>query len=221
MASATVNRLSKTHESKRPLSKKSSAKCTPTGGQRIYLSVGQNLPVTPNPLLQEPLKLEHIKPRLLGHWGTTPGLNFYLRTFQPADKKYDLNVIYVTGTGARRTGFGRQHVSRGHLQRDLSARFGKASMIEETLQSNFHFLAESPATSRQRRRARSTRAANLGTLLPTLMARRSTIRTCWFVALVGDGEAETGPLAASWHSNKFLNPARDGAVSSHPAPERL
>ena len=84
-----------------------------------YLSVGQ-IYLYDNPLLTEPLKLEHIKPRLLGHWGTTPGLNFIYVHCNRLIKKHDLNMIYVCGPGPRRAGHGREHLSRRHLQRVLS-----------------------------------------------------------------------------------------------------
>ena len=98
MASATITGPAMPHESKRPLSEEELGKMHAYWRAANYLSVGQ-IYLLANPLLKEPLKLEHVKPRLLGHWGTTPGLNFIYVHFNRLIKKYDLNVIYVTGPG--------------------------------------------------------------------------------------------------------------------------
>ena len=185
-----------------------------------YLSVGQ-IYLLDNPLLREPLRLEHVKPRLLGHWGTTPGLNLIYahlnRVIQRARPQRDLH----RRPGPRRPGPRRQHVPRGDLQRGLSrhhaGRGGDAAAVPAVLVPGRH-----PEPRRARRRpARSTRAASSATRSSTPTARRSTTPTWSSACVIGDGEAETGPLAASWHSNKFLDPARDGAVLPDPAPQRL
>ena len=176
-----------------------------------YLSVGQ-IYLLDNPLLREPLRPEHVKPRLLGHWGTTPGLNFVYAHMNRVIRARDLDTIYVDRPGPRRPGPRRQHLPRGHLQRGLPATSAATRRACGGCSGSSRSRAASRATSRPRRPARSTRAASSATRSRTPTAPRSTTPTCSSCCVVGDGEAETGPLAASWHSNKFLDPARDGAV---------
>ena len=176
-----------------------------------YLSVGQ-IYLLDNPLLREPLRPEHVKPRLLGHWGTTPGLNFVYahlnRVIRAARPRRDLRHR----PRARRPGL----VANAYLEGTYSEvypdigprRGGHAPAVPPVLVPRRH---PQPRRARDARLdPRGRRARLLARRTPT--ARRSTTRTCVVCCVVGDGEAETGPLAASWHSNKFLNPARDGAV---------
>jgi xylulose-5-phosphate/fructose-6-phosphate phosphoketolase len=175
-----------------------------------YLSVGQ-IYLYANPLLRDPLKLEHVKPRLLGHWGTTPGLNFIYVHFNRLIKKYDLNVIYVTGPGHGGPGL----VANTYLEGTYSEFYPNIAQTEEGLQKLFkqfsfpggipsHVAPETPGSIHEGGELGYSLAHSYGAALdnPDLVV----------CCVVGDGEAETGPLATSWHSNKFLNPARDGAV---------
>src|SRR3989454_6247544 len=175
-----------------------------------YLSVGQ-IYLFANPLLREPLKLEHVKPRLLGHWGTTPGLNFIYVHFNRLIKKYDLNVIYVTGPGHGGPGL----VANTYLEGTYSELSPNISQTEEGLKKLFkqftfpggipsHVAPETPGSIHE--------GGELGYALAHAYGAAFDNPGLLVVCVVGDGEAETGPLAASWHSNKFLNAARDGAV---------
>src|SRR5579863_9710473 len=175
-----------------------------------YLSVGQ-IYLYDNPLLTEPLKLEHIKPRLLGHWGTTPGLNLIYVHCNRAIVKYGLNMIYVCGPGHGGPGM----VANSWLEGSYTERFPNVTQDAQGMQRLFkqfsfpggipsHVAPETPGSIHE--------GGELGYSL--LHAHGAVFDNPSLVALcvIGDGEAETGPLAASWHSNKFLNPARDGAV---------
>ena len=175
-----------------------------------YLSVGQ-IYLQDNPLLEIPLKLEHIKPRLLGHWGTTPGLNFLYVHLNRLIKENDLNMIYVIGPGHGGPGL----VAHSYLEGSYTERFPNIERSRNGLHRLFrqfswpygipsHVAPETPGSIHE--------GGELGySLLHAYGAafdNPDLIVTC----IIGDGEAETGALAASWHSNKFLNPARDGAV---------
>ena len=175
-----------------------------------YLSVGQ-IYLLANPLLREPLKLEHIKPRLLGHWGTTPGLNFIYVHLNRAIKQRDLNVIYVTGPGHGGPGL----VANTYLEGTYSEFYPAISRSEEGLRRLFrqfsfpggipsHVAPETPGSINEGGELGYSLSHAYGAVFdnPDLIA----------CCVIGDGEAETGPLATSWHSNKFLDPARDGAV---------
>ncbi|MDR1626614.1 MAG: phosphoketolase family protein [Spirochaetia bacterium] len=175
-----------------------------------YLSVGQ-IYLFDNPLLKEPLSLAHIKPRLLGHWGTTPGLNFIYVHLNRLIKKYDLDVLYITGPGHGGPGL----VANTYLEGTYSEVYPNVSEDEEGLRRLFkqfsfpggipsHVAPETPGSIHE--------GGELGYAL--LHAYGAVFDNPGLIAccVVGDGEAETGPLAASWHSNKFLNPLRDGAV---------
>jgi xylulose-5-phosphate/fructose-6-phosphate phosphoketolase len=175
-----------------------------------YLSAGQ-IYLYANPLLQEPLKLEHIKPRLLGHWGTTPGLNFIYVHFNRLIKRYDLNVIYITGPGHGGPGL----VANTYLEGTYSEIYSHISQTVDGMRRLFnqfsfpggipsHVAPETPGSIHE--------GGELGYSIAHAYGAAFDNPDLLVCCVVGDGEAETGPLAASWHSNKFLNPARDGAV---------
>ena len=176
-----------------------------------YLSIGQ-IYLLDNPLLKEPLELKHIKPRLLGHWGTTPGLNFVYVHLNRVIKSARARHALCRRSRPRRSRDCRQYLARGHVQRILPACPAERGWHAAPASSNSAFPAESRATWRQKRPARSTRAASSATPCRMPMALFSTIPDLVVACVVGDGEAETGPMATSWHSNKFLNPVTDGAV---------
>src|SRR5213083_12216 len=175
-----------------------------------YLSVGQ-IYLYANPLLREPLKLEHVKPRLLGHWGTTPGLNFIYVHFNRLIKKYDLNVIYICGPGHGGPGM----VANTYLEGTYSEFYSGIQQDEggmRKLFKQFSFPGGIPSHDAPETPGSIHEGGELGYAL--VHAYGAVFDNPGLVAccVVGDGEAETGPLATSWHSNKFLNPARDGAV---------
>jgi len=175
-----------------------------------YLSIGQ-IYLYDNPLLKEPLKLEHIKPRLLGHWGTTPGLNFLYVHFNRIIKQQDLNIIYIAGPGHGGPGL----VANTYLEGTYSEVYPNISPDEAGMKKLFtqfsfpggvpsHVAPETPGSIHEGGELGYALAHAYGAVFdnPDLIA----------ACVVGDGEAETGPLATSWHSNKFLNPVHDGAV---------
>jgi len=175
-----------------------------------YLSVGQ-IYLLDNALLREPLILAHIKPRLLGHWGTTPGLNFIYVHLNRAIKAHDLSVLYVTGPGHGGPGL----VANTYLEGTYSEVYPNISQDTDGMRKLFrqfsfpggipsHVAPETPGSIHE--------GGELGYALShaygAVFDNPDLIAAC----VVGDGEAETGPLATAWHSNKFLNPATDGAV---------
>ncbi len=175
-----------------------------------YLSVGQ-IYLYNNPLLLEPLKPEHIKPRLLGHWGTTPGLNFIYVHLNRLINQYDLNAIYITGPGHGGPGL----VANTYLEGTYSELYpnipqNAAGMRQLFKQFSFpggipsHVAPETPGSIHE--------GGELGYSLAHAYGAAFDNPDLLVCCVVGDGEAETGPLATSWHSNKFLNPERDGAV---------
>ena len=175
-----------------------------------YLSVGQ-IYLYDNPLLKKPLELAHIKPRLLGHWGTTPGLNFIYVHLNRVIKERDLNMIYVTGPGHGGPGL----VANTYLEGTYSEVYPQISQDEEGLQRLFkqfsfpggipsHVAPETPGSIHE--------GGELGYSLSHAYGAAFDNPELIVACVVGDGEAETGPLATSWHSNKFLNPVCDGAV---------
>ena len=175
-----------------------------------YLSVGQ-IYLYDNPLLKEPLTLGHVKPRLLGHWGTTPGLNFIYSHLNRVIKSYDLNVINITGPGHGGPGL----VANAYLEGTYSEVYPKISQDEVGLKQLFkqfsfpggipsHVAPETPGSIHE--------GGELGYALSHAYGAAFDNPSLIVACVVGDGEAETGPLATSWHSNKFLNPERDGAV---------
>ena len=175
-----------------------------------YLSVGQ-IYLLDNPLLREPLRLEHVKPRLLGHWGTTPGLNFVYVHMNRVIKRDDLNAISITGPGHGGPGL----VANVYLEGTYTEVYPNIGHDDEGLRRLFrqfsfpggipsHVAPETPGSINE--------GGELGYSLAHAYGAAFDNPDLLVCCVVGDGEAETGPLAASWHSNKFLNPAVDGAV---------
>jgi xylulose-5-phosphate/fructose-6-phosphate phosphoketolase len=196
--------------SERPLSLDEERKIHAYWRAANYLSVGQ-IYLYDNPMLREPLTLKHIKPRLLGHWGTTPGLNFIYVHFNRLIKKHDLNMIYVAGPGHGGPGL----VANTYLEGTYSEIYPHIPQTEEGMKKLFkqfsfpggipsHVAPETPGSIHE--------GGELGYSLAHANGAAFDNPDLLVCCVVGDGEAETGPLAASWHANKFLNPARDGAV---------
>ncbi len=175
-----------------------------------YLSVGQ-IYLLDNPLLREPLKAEHVKPRLLGHWGTTPGLNFVYVHMNRAIVARDLNAIYVTGPGHGGPGL----VANTYLEGTYTEVYPHIGHDEEGLRRlmrQFSFPGGIPSHVAPQTPGSIHEGGELGYSLAHAYGAAFDNEDLVVCCVVGDGEAETGPLAASWHSNKFLNPAKDGAV---------
>jgi xylulose-5-phosphate/fructose-6-phosphate phosphoketolase len=175
-----------------------------------YLSIGQ-IYLFDNPLLTEPLKPEHIKPRLLGHWGTTPGLNFVYVHLNRVIKRDDLNMIYICGPGHGGPGM----VANTYLEGTYSEMFPNVTQDAEGMKrlfTQFSFPGGIPSHAASQTPGSINEGGELGYSLlhayGAVFDNPDLIATC----VIGDGEAETGALATSWHSNKFLNPVRDGAV---------
>ena len=175
-----------------------------------YLSVGQ-IYLYDNPLLKSPLSEAHIKPRLLGHWGTTPGLNFIYVHLNRLIKKYNLSTLFVTGPGHG----GPALVANTYLEGTYSEVYPEISQDEEGMKRLFkqfsfpggipsHVAPETPGSIHE--------GGELGYSLSHSFGAAFDHPDLFVACVIGDGEAETGPLATSWHSNKFLNPATDGAV---------
>ena len=175
-----------------------------------YLSVGQ-IYLHDNPLLEAPLTLAHVKPRLLGHWGTTPGLNFLYVHLNRLIKQNDLNMIYVIGPGHGGPGI----VAQTYLEGSYTERYPAIERSRNGMQRLFrqfswpygipsHVSPEAPGSIHE--------GGELGYSLAHAYGAAFDNPDLIVACVVGDGEAETGALATSWHSNKFLNPARDGAV---------
>jgi xylulose-5-phosphate/fructose-6-phosphate phosphoketolase len=175
-----------------------------------YLSVGQ-IYLMANPLLREPIAPEHVKPRLLGHWGTTPGLNFVYVHLNRAITARDLQMMYVIGPGHGGPGL----VASAWLEGTYSEVYAHISRDEEGMEKLFtqfsfpggipsHVAPETPGSIHE--------GGELGYSLSHAYGAAFDNPDLVVAAIVGDGEAETGPLATSWHSNKFLDPRRDGAV---------
>jgi xylulose-5-phosphate/fructose-6-phosphate phosphoketolase len=175
-----------------------------------YLSVGQ-IYLLANPLLREPLRVEHVKPRLLGHWGTTPGLNFVYAHMNRAIKEHGLNAIFVTGPGHGGPGV----VANAYLEGTYTEVYPNVSRDEEGLRRlfrQFSFPGGIPSHAAPETPGSIHEGGELGYSLAHAYGAALDNPDLLVCCVVGDGEAETGALAASWHSNKFLNPARDGAV---------
>src|SRR6184192_3771136 len=175
-----------------------------------YLSVGQ-IYLLDNPLLREPLKREHIKPRLLGHWGTSPGLNMLCVHLNRVIKLNDLDMIYVIGPGHG----GPALVGQAYLEGTYSEVYPNIGQDAEGMKRLFkqfsfpggipsHVAPETPGSIHE--------GGELGYALSHAYGAAFDNPDLIVAAVVGDGEAETGPLATGWHSNKFLNPVTDGAV---------
>src|ERR1700680_2517377 len=175
-----------------------------------YLSIGE-IYLFDNTLSTEPLKVEHIKPRLLGHWGTTPGLNFVYVHLNRVIKRDDLNIVCVCGPGHGGPGM----VANTYLEGTYSEMYPNITQDAEGMKrlfKQFSFPGGIPSHAAAQTPGSINEGGELGySLLHAFGAvfdNPDLIATC----VIGDGEAETGALATSWHSNKFLNPARDGAV---------
>ncbi len=175
-----------------------------------YLSVGQ-IYLLDNPLLKSPLTLAHVKPRLVGHWGTTPGLNFIYVHLNRVIRERDLNILYITGPGHG----GPAIIANVYLEQTYSEVFPHISQDEQGMKRLFkqfsfpggipsHVAAETPGSIHE--------GGELGYSLSHAFGAAFDNPDLLVACVIGDGEAETGPLATSWHSNKFLNPVHDGAV---------
>jgi len=210
MKTVHAEAVSGVNSSTAPLSSEELRKLNAYWRAANYLSVGQ-IYLYANPLLKEPLKLEHIKPRLLGHWGTTPGLNFIYVHFNRLIKKYDLDVIYITGPGHGGPGL----VANTYLEGTYSELYPNIAQNEDGMQKLFkqfsfpggipsHVAPETPGSIHE--------GGELGYALSHAAGAAFDNPDLLVCCVVGDGEAETGPLATSWHINKFLNPVNDGVV---------
>src|SRR3569623_1584101 len=175
-----------------------------------YLSVGQ-VYLLDNPLLKIPLAIEHVKPRLLGHWGTVPGLNFIYAHLNRLIKERDLNILFVTGPGHGAPGI----VANAYLEGTYSELYPAITQLMEGIKCLFtqfsfpggipsHVAPETPGSIHE--------GGELGYALSHAYGAAFDNPNLIVACVVGDGEAETGPLATSWHSNMFLNPATDGVV---------
>src|SRR3954463_10616448 len=175
-----------------------------------YLSIGQ-IYLLANPLLREPLRLEHVKPRLLGHWGTTPGLNLLYAHMNRAIRRDGFDAIFVTGPGPGGPGL----VASTYLEGTYSEVYPDITRDAEGLRRLFrqfsfpggipsHVAPETPGSIHE--------GGELGYALSHAYGAAFDNPELIVACVVGDGEAETGPLATGWHGNKFLNPARDGCV---------
>ena len=175
-----------------------------------YLSVGQ-IYLLDNPLLKEPLERAHVKPRLLGHWGTTPGLNLLYVHLNRVIKKHDLNMIYVIGPGHG----GPALIANAYLEGTYSEVYpgiGRDADGMTRLFKQFSFPGGIPSHVAPETPGSIHEGGELGYALSHAHGAAFDNPDLIVACVVGDGEAETGPLATGWHSNKFLNPARDGAV---------
>src|SRR5512140_195775 len=200
----------KTDLTDKPLSPEQLRKMNAYWRAANYLSVGQ-IYLYDNPLLRKPLKLEHVKPRLLGHWGTTPGLNFIYVHLNRVIKQYDLNMIYVTGPGHGGPGL----VANTYLEGTYSELYPNRTQDEpgmKKLFTQFSFPGGIPSHVAPETPGSINEGGELGYSLVHAYGAAFDNPGLLVACIVGDGEAETGPLATSWHSNKFLNPVHDGAV---------
>ena len=193
----------------------------PLGGQELalidawwraanYVSVGQ-IYLYDTPLLLQPLAIEHVKPRLLGHWGTTPGLNFLYAHLTRIIRKYDLDMIYVCGPGHG----GPAMVANTWLEGSYSELYPNVTRDAEGMRAlfrQFSFPGGVPSHAAPETPGSIHEGGELGYALSHAFGAAFDNPDLVVACVVGDGEAETGPLATAWHSNKFLNPAADGAV---------
>jgi xylulose-5-phosphate/fructose-6-phosphate phosphoketolase len=210
MAEVHIANSAKAGNAANPLTKEEQRKIDAYWRATNYLSVGQ-IYLLANPMLRESLKLSHIKPRLLGHWGTTPGLNFIYVHFNRLICKLDLDVIYIAGPGHGGPGL----VANTYLEGTYSEFYPNIPQTEDGMRKLFkqfsfpggipsHVAPETPGSIHE--------GGELGYSIAHACGAAFDNPDLLVCCVVGDGEAETGALAASWHSNKFLNPARDGAV---------
>src|SRR5438552_3057036 len=210
MPSASTTGAAKAAESVQPLSPEELRKVHAYWRAANYVSVGQ-IYLYANPLLREPLQIKHIKPRLLGHWGTTPGLNFIYVHLNRLIQENDLDLLYVCGPGHGGPGM----VANVYLEGTYSEVYPNIGQDEEGLRRLFtqfsfpggipsHVAPETPGSIHE--------GGELGYSLSHAYGAAFDNPDLLVACVIGDGEAETGPLATGWHSNKFLNPIRDGAV---------
>ena len=194
----------------RPLSPTALSKIDGYWRASNYLSIGQ-IYLLDNPLLREPLRREHVKPRLLGHWGTSPGLNLIYVHLNRVIAAHDLNVLFITGPGHG----GPSLVAHAYLEGTYTEVYPSVTQDEVGMRKLFtqfsfpggipsHVAPETPGSIHE--------GGELGYALSHAFGAAFDNPELIVAAVVGDGEAETGPLATSWHSNKFLNPVTDGAV---------
>src|SRR6266508_297222 len=175
-----------------------------------YLSVGQ-IYLLANPLLREPLRPEHVKPRLLGHFGTTPGLNLIWAHMNRAIRARDLDALYITGPGHGGPGI----VANAYLEGTYSELYPAVSRDEPGMRElfrQFSFPGGIPSHAAPETPGSIHEGGELGYALTHAYGAAFDNPGLVVCCVVGDGEAETGPLAASWHGNKFVDPRRDGAV---------
>jgi xylulose-5-phosphate/fructose-6-phosphate phosphoketolase len=205
-----MNQISAARTTSAPLSTEQLALIHAYWRAANYLAVGQ-IYLLDNPLLRQPLKIEHVKPRLLGHWGTTPGLNFLYAHLNRIIKQDDLNMLYIAGPGHG----GPALVANTWLEGSYSELYPNIARDAEGMKQLFrqfsfpggigsHVTAETPGSIHE--------GGELGYSISHAYGAAFDNPDLIVACVVGDGEAETGPLATAWHSNKFLNPARDGAV---------
>ncbi|MHB0926315.1 MAG: phosphoketolase family protein [Gallionellaceae bacterium] len=210
MNQAAMSQTAKLPIATAPLSEEELARIHAYWRAANYLSVGQ-IYLLDNPLLRQPLTIEHVKPRLLGHWGTTPGLNFIYAHLNRVIRQHDLNVLYVAGPGHG----GPALVANTWLERSYSELYPNIAHDAEGMKQLFrqfsfpggigsHVTAETPGSIHE--------GGELGYSVSHAYGAAFDNPDLIVACVVGDGEAETGPLATAWHSNKFLNPALDGAV---------
>lgn len=175
-----------------------------------YISVGQ-IYLLDNPLLKEPLELSHIKPRLLGHWGTSPGLSFVYAHLNRTIRRHNLNMIFVTGPGHGAPAI----IANTYLEGSYTEHFPRITQDSEGMKKlfkQFSFPGGIPSHTAPETPGSIHEGGELGYSLAHAYGAAFDNPELIVTCVIGDGEAETGPLAAAWHSNKFLNPARDGAV---------
>ena len=210
MSTGTVTESAWKHRDETPVSDETIRLIDTYWRAANYLSVGQ-IYLLDNPLLREPLTIDHIKPRLLGHWGTTPGLNFLYAHMNRAIQERDLNTIYIIGPGHGGPGL----VASAYLDGTYSEVYHDIEQDEAGLKRLFkqfsfpggipsHVAPETPGSIHE--------GGELGYALSHAFGAAFDNPDLLVMAVVGDGEAETGPLATSWHSNKWLNPVQDGVV---------
>jgi xylulose-5-phosphate/fructose-6-phosphate phosphoketolase len=206
----TKEAISQTKESERPLSAEELRKIDAYWRASLYLCVGMIF-LRNNPLLKEPLTMDHVKRRLLGHWGSDPGQSFTWVHLNRLIKKHDLNVLFVSGPGHGSPA----SLSNAYLEGTYSEIYPEKSEDEEGMRRFFkefsfpggigsHCTPETPGSIHE--------GGELGYSISHAFGAAFDNPDLIVAVMVGDGEAETGPLATAWHSNKFLNPIRDGAV---------
>ncbi len=175
-----------------------------------YLAIGQ-IYLLDNPLLEEPLRLEHIKPRLLGHWGTTPGLNLIYAHLNRVIKARDLNILFITGPGHGAPGI----VANTYLEGSYSEFYPNVTPDRDGMKKlfrQFSFPGGIPSHTSPETPGSIHEGGELGYSLSHAYGAAFDNPDLIVACVVGDGEAETGPLATAWHGNKFLDPVTDGAV---------